>query len=747
MVMAGQYLFNQEEQIMVRQKQIAVATMLLAAATLSFSAEKSYSFKGKWEKSKDYDGKHEIQQGDTVEHGTFNGKPLYWRTKFWTQGDEPGMFGKNGGTNPWVLINSAAYDPQNPSSKYEWIGWNGQLENSLQAGEAKVSTWRNGAEGAYTIIHDDIGTMKWEDHVLPGLEVNRKYPKIKVSWGVYTSEADELEWEQMRTMTLEGHEMTSHSVNHTSAAEQWQWALQDSIVPWTDPSIPESIRGLKVVGFPMPEYVEKNFTGSTSLENDLVKVTFERGWGGGIKDPDAFLAGMEIKVEPKSGVEEITLPTGQKQYVKYTDNGQLNDQGRREGFIASVHAGWYEKKDSPASWAENGGMSWFMLKMFCVDKWYDADYGIQIGESKRIIDEKVYEPLDGKLGQYFPPNKRTEYFCYPYDAYSEVTHDSIEVYDYVTARGGAKSGLPMTGDFFHPYRLDFDAFYMVDPEHKTMFPKNKHSMLTLQGMVDDIIESKGYMIRELHAVCSVPYEQVNDNSVGGWWGGITASLYDDHLKYCTDKIDSNELVTYNASEVIKYRLTGNAVTGAELTKNSDKEYSVNVTATDIKDKYKDEISVIVKFDRGTDEIDIEYKSEDPVWGNHPYRLPRKLNSDGTAWSINVNPYLGEAKIFLDTPWKGEVVAANPQTLKSMSVKRAAYMGIEQGSMKLSLPKGEHKVDLYTASGRLVRRFSTSSTGLDLPVSLYTGNLAKGVLILNVKSQSGNSLLKRQILVK
>lgn len=730
------------------QKRFATALLstLIATAVMHGAEAEGFSNKGTWKKDAIYKGKYEIQQGDTVQWGDFNGQPLYWRTKFWTQGDEPGMFGVQGGTNPWVLINTSSYDPQNPGKKYEWTGWNGQLENSMSAGDAVVPTWRNGAEGAYTIIHDDIGAMTWEDHILPGLEVNRKYPDIKVSWGVYVEKSDETEWQQMRMMVLEGHEMTSHSMNHTSAAEQWQWTMQDSIVPWTDPSIPEAIRGLKVVGFPMPDYTDKAGAGDITLENDLVTVTYEEGWGGGIKDPAAFDAGKEIKVTLKSGVEEITLATGQKQYVKYTDDGSTDENGKRQGFIAAVHPGWYEKDTAPSSWAANQGMTWFMLKMFCVDKWIGNDYKIQIKDSKDKIDEMVYKPLEGKLGQFFPEGKRTEYFCYPFDAYSEVTHDSIEAYDYVTARGGAKSGLPMPGDFFHPYRLDFDAFYMVDKDHATMFPKNKHSLMTLQGMVDSIISHKGYMIRELHAVSRNPFETINDNSVGGWWGAITTDLYDRHLKYCTEKIKTNELVTFNASEIIKYRMTGNAVTGANMTKKSDTEYSLKVQADDIKDKYKDEISVIVKFDRGTEKVDVEYAN-----GDNSYRMPRKLNSDGSAWAVNVNPYKGEALIKLDTEWDGPIADTADANIGGTAVTELAskpvslFKGIENGKIQFNLPAGEYKVDIISMKGQLVRRSSLMSSGEGSLSSANIGKLAAGVFVFNVYNASGSVMTDKMVI--
>lgn len=727
---------------------IAVAVMMLAGSVIAqenrgrTTSRDSFGYKGKWVKDSIYSGNYEIQQGDTVQWGDFNGQPLYWRTKFWTQGEEPGTFGIQGGTNPWVLINSSSYDPENGSSAYSWIGWNGQLESSIKAGDAHVPTWRHGAEGAYTIIHDDIGALDWEDHVKPGLEINRKYKDIKVSWGCYVEQSNESEWEQMRMMVKEGHEMTCHSMNHTSAAEQWQWTNQDSLVSWKDLDIDPRIRGLKVVGFPMPDFEGKTFTGTHTLENDLVKVTFEKGWGGGVKDPSAFDAGMEITVEAKSGTEQITTPTGQVHYVKYTDDGEPDDEGKRKGFIAAVHAGWYEEKDAPTSWKENNGISWFMCKIWTKDKWGPSDFKVQIKDAKDKMDAEIYIPLEDSLGQYFPKGKRTEYFCYPFDAYSEVTHDSIEAYDYVTARGGAKSGIPLPGDFFHPYRLDFDAFYMVDPDHKTMFPDNPHSMMTLQGMVDSIVAHKGYMIRELHAVSRAPFEDINENSKGGWWGAITTDLYERHLAYCTQLIKENKLVTYNASEVIKYRLTANAVTAAQMKKESDQEYHLTVTVGSVKEKYQDEISVIVKFDKGCNEIDVVYKDTAEA---HPYRLPRKLSEDGTVWSVNINPFKGVAVLKPGTPWGGDVVSINPHAKLATVAGATSVLSVQKGAVTLHMPRaGSYKAVLYSPMGRVLEQKGfQSSVG---STTLTLGRLSTGVSILRIIGED-KTLLNTKLVIE
>ncbi|MGM0443443.1 MAG: T9SS type A sorting domain-containing protein [Fibrobacterota bacterium] len=721
---------------MNEQRKTAVLILLMLTMVLfaeeSRGTDRGFSYKGLWVKDSVYKGDYANKQGDTVQWGEFNGRPLYWWSKFWTQGSEPGTFGRQGGTNPWVLINSSSYNPEQGQNSVDptWVGWNSDLERSLTAGEAACPTWRDGAEGAYTIIHDDIGALDYNNHVLPALEVNRKYPDIKVSWGVFVEETAEDEWKQMQQMVAEGHEMTSHSMHHTSAAEQWQWFNDGDTLSVDDPSIPAELKGLVVKGFPMPEYAAQQGKSGVTIENELAVVTYDQAWGGCVADPDAYNSNATIEVSPKSGVETITLSTGQKQYVKYTDGGDVDSGEGRQGYILSASAGWYEMEDAPSSWEPNGGITWFLTKVFCVDKWSPDEYRVEIVESRDSIDENVYAPLQQEFGQFFPPTMRTQYFCYPFDAYSEVTHDSIESRNYVSARGGAKSGTPIPCDFFHPYRLDFDAFYMMDPQASIIYPENPHVILSLQGLVDSTISQKGYMIRELHAVCKVPFEDINSPAVGGWWGGITQDLYDEHLAYCTQKIESNELTTYNASEVIRYRMTANAVNGVSLQKNGN-EYTLQTDVEDIAEKYHDEISIIVRLEDGCDKLDVVYKNTDPVWGNHPYQLPRKLTNDGTAWSINVNPYLGDATILPGTDWTGDKVAITE--INKKSVQPDYSVRLRGNRLNLMISDGIYNLTLTDIRGRQVAASRLQVTNGQAAMDMKT-NLSRGIYFLSLTSK-------------
>ena len=208
----------------------------------------TYTNRGVWTSTEKYRGDYKNSQGDTVSYGTFNNKTLWWWAKFAADSTKvPGKFGSGGDTSPWVLINSLSAAQNNGQSTFQATTWNTGL-NNLPAGQAAVPTWRDGATGAYSFTHDDIGAMPFDLAVQPGWDVAKNHPDIKQCWGVYVEKMEEYDWGKAREMITEGHEMFNHSMRHTSAADQWQWFYPDKKVPTHDPAIPAAIRGLTVAG-------------------------------------------------------------------------------------------------------------------------------------------------------------------------------------------------------------------------------------------------------------------------------------------------------------------------------------------------------------------------------------------------------------------------------------------------------------------------------------------------------------------
>jgi hypothetical protein len=562
--------------------------------------------------------------GTIVSQGTFDGSPLYWTNQWWAEKtDIPGEFADSGGTSPWGLINSKAFTE---GKTYEWVGWNddaGKWEVTKKEGtweftetqtgnwgsqiESKssgvyVPTWRDGAEGAYTMIHDDIGAMSYDGSVEPANEVARNHPDIRVGWGMKVDVMDETEWAGARSMVEEGHEILNHSWDHSSAAEQWQWHYMGDTLSKDDPALPKEIRGL-VVGTEWGSYAPM------TVEVPYVDYIDS--------DPS----------KPDTVVHKVTFQVSSDYKADSTKDEWDEWQYFASGSIKPEHKGWSD--DANANVA--------MIKVFCVPGWAEMQNraDVNIISAKDMIDEKLYSQVDSK---YFQEGKRTEYYVYPYDAYSNKTHDMVLAEGHIAARGGAKSGMPLPGDFYQPFRIDFDAFFMLDANAETVFPDNPHQRLSLQGLVERVYKTKGYMIREFHACADVVnWYDANDQALGGWWGGIPKSLYETHFTYLDGLIEENKITVLTPTEAVKYRITANSVTGATVSGNE-----VTVSASGASSQYQDEISVIVILDEAVDKMAATYSD-----GTRPRYTPRKMDSQGKAWSISVNPYKDNGKITLE----------------------------------------------------------------------------------------------------
>jgi hypothetical protein len=156
------------------------------------------------------------------------------------------------------------------------------------------------------------------------------------------------------------------------------------------------------------------------------------------------------------------------------------------------------------------GVPGLIVKVATTRAWDQAGRERNMRDANNEINRRIYN-LIRNPGRYFPVGKRCEYYGYPFDAYSLETHRALNSFGILQARGGSKTPTPMLGDFFHPYAIDFDAFWIDrtdwTPDSRGagfVYPDNQHVWLGLNEMVDKIIESRGYMIREFHAVADIP---------------------------------------------------------------------------------------------------------------------------------------------------------------------------------------------------------------------------------------------------
>ena len=791
-----------------------------------------------WDSTKEYTGSYQTYQGDTVIFGNWNGKPLHWWAKFWSKGDKPGTPGAGGGTSPWVLINSESY-----GKGYTWQGYG--PGGSIPNGQARVATWRYGASGAYTFTHDDIGSMPLAKSVAPAYDLAKDFPEIKQSWGVFVKEmGDEVEWDYAIKMVADGHEMFNHSWDHTSAADQYQWFYNKDVVPDFDPSIPYAIRGLTVKALwisptgpapwdnPAPSYLSSS--GQTigncdpqyapdpirklTIENEDIKIEGPAYWTGYSFSTDACIRGKVPMTVTRKAAEEITLPSGAKVYVKYTtkaDISGLPEDGSGEavnsGILYATMPAWLDPAQLD-KYGENGwtgstvyptsvgggvandkGAPGLIASIFTVKAWTGQDWKRNIDDANKRINEKIYERIQNP-GKYFAVGKRSEYYGYPMDAYSSESNDSLKKYGILQARAGSKTPQVMKGDFFHPYSIDFDAFYITQSAwtpasggtntdgNGWVYPDNPHIWLGLNQMVDSIVHHQGYMIREFHAVADIAdgawydngspsFWPINSSGVGkgGWWGGITKNQLRAHYQYVKGKIDNNELVVYTASEAVKYRLTANGTSNPVLAKSGN-DYTLNVTFNkgNISDLQIDEISVIVGID-ATNDLNVEYLTG----GGNPRLAPKKLDGNGSAWAVNFNPSKGGVKLirgqaFTDPQWQGPDTAGidpgnidedcdemeDPNCKSSISPKTTAkkvtdfaFTGIRNGQINLRLNAGVYTAQLYNMQGRLVGSVNINAVGGVTATGLRTDNLAKGLFILHVKDAKGAAVLQHKLMLK
>lgn len=675
-----------------------------------------------WDKAKEYKGGKETA---TVTHGEFEGQKLYWQNSWWTKGEEPGTFADSGGTSPWVLINTKSILT---SGTYEWKGWNSKAskwkiehDNSwvfteTQDGDwgdqidskgagAYLPTFRDGAEGAYSMTHDDIGAMSIDKSVKPCNDLVYKEDRITCGWGIKVDAMDDNEWKVAREMVMNGVEMINHSYDHTSAADQWQWHYMGNKLSADDPALPKEIRNL-TIGTAAGTY--------KPLPVTIPYIDYE---GGDITKPKKLYHNVTFQVS--NDYEYICDSTEMGGWWEYT--------WKSKGTVKPEHMGWQDDASNPA-----GGSNVNMLKVFCVPGWTPSRYTVNINAANDLINKHVYDKVNSP---HFQKGRKCDYYVYPYDAYSSVTHKALMEAGISAARGGGKSGVPLPGDFFHPFRIDFDAFFMLDANAEKVFPDNPHQRISLKGLADRCWKAKGYMIREFHAVADVTnWEDANKQSMGGWWGGIPKYLLKEHYEYLNELNDEHKITVYGPSEAVKYRMTCNAVTAVAI---SGLELSATTTGT-VKEVYQDEISVICILDQAYDKMGAKYKDED-----YPRYAPRKMDDAGKAWSISMNPFYNGGKITLTPGTENPEITGNIQTQKIAKVFSQAT--ISKNALSCNLTAGKYTLSVYSMNGKALINKSFVSTGSNQSVT-FNRSLSNGLYVYNI-SQNGRKVLQSKMMLK
>ncbi len=667
-----------------------------------------------WSKEKNYQG------GEIVSKGDFDGNTLYWRNYWWADSTNvPGIEPDSGDQSPWALLNTISVGV---GKEYEWVGWNDDAEKwnldffentwawidnpigtwgkQIESAEvgAYLPTFRDGAEGLYSIIHEDMGSMGFESHIKPALDILEKHPGIKVGWAVISKVMDNEEWGEARKMVMDGHEILNHSYDHTSYKDHWQWYYHGDILSGEDYAIPRELRNLTVdssSGFQWDE-----------LDVEILYVNYANG---DINSPETLFTTVTYEVYDYKYIVDSTFNSdwGEWEY-KYLSTGK----------IRASNMGW---SDASASNVK-------MLKLFCYPGWSTDDYNANIKVANNLINQNVYDQVSSP---YFSEDKKCEYYVYPFNVYDEEAYGILSEYGLIASVGGYKNGQTIYGDFFHPYRLDYDNFFQLNSKGDIVFPDNPHQHVSVKDLVDNAWKSKGYTIRKL---TSVEEEDLwGDSKKVYWWGCMFDYLYKEHLEYIDSLIDENKITVMTPTEAVKYRLTANSVSDVFLADNGSNAKVITV-ASGCNPAYQDEISVIVKLSQSHSSVIVTYSD-----GTKPRYSPRMMDKEGKAWSISVNPYEQGGIInlrFDEIPISSDYLNTN---LDNEVIKR-----INRNNLSLKVPYGKYNFKLYNLKGEVLINRDIESKGKIQNIN-FDRLIASGNYIAKINGKGCS--IKRKIVIR
>lgn len=653
-----------------------------------------------WQKGKNYD------KDDIVKHGAYLGIDLHWKAK-WSMGgnDEPGMIPDSGGTSGWAILNT-----KDPDSNADWEGCD---DEPSRATTVCIPTWMDGAKGAYSIISDDLGALPREAYERIwkyAKEVNDKeyvnfnrYNAIRVAFGVQVNEATEGDWKAMREQVLAGHEMLCHSYDHTSAAHQWLWFYQCDAEGETADEINDFT---KSGGDTLP--ISGVLEGADDPEvKHLAYVKKLQHVG---KDLPAWASGAIVL--SKAGYDAIsgTESTHNGYTVKNTSDGR---------YISANTKQWINKTQPEVLILDCAARSDDLKKHY--DGWDGEEFSLNVEKAADTIDMKVYDKLRSDLKkypykQYWAADKKTEYYVYPYDAYSKSTHEYLNDKKFVGARGGSKSPDATPLDFFQPFRTMFDAHY---GDELGEYPDNPHQYLSLTRMLKVVTESKGYHTREIHTV--------TDENIG--WGIVKPEAFKKHLNELMEYIKRGDIFMYPPTQAVKYRLVSDNTT-ASVSRTAEDKWTLkaecSLTGAD-KEKYDNyEICFVVTlpadYDSKGKTLFARYKDSKENTRRNPRMLKRR-NADN-KWAVYANPFKGELELYMDVD-----AVADMGNLTKGSVK---LHGLQSSHVSFVGVKGDYSVKVFDLKGKMVH-MSQGRLAKDgfTKASINARTLAKGMYIVKL----------------
>ncbi|WP_197053812.1 carbohydrate-binding protein [Chitinibacter sp. ZOR0017] len=160
---------------------------------------------------------------------SYNGRAF--EAKWWTQGQTPnandqwgpwkdlGVIG-NATPSPTPVITATptptvSASPSPTPSATPTATPSTTPAGNLSLTTAAITTWKNGAKGAYSLVHDDYCSMYYgTDPYIKIMDPELKKRGLVAGFGMITGSCSEQHWAAAKTFIANGHEIVSHSRNH-----------------------------------------------------------------------------------------------------------------------------------------------------------------------------------------------------------------------------------------------------------------------------------------------------------------------------------------------------------------------------------------------------------------------------------------------------------------------------------------------------------------------------------------------------
>lgn len=488
-----------------------------------------------------------------VTHGEYDNTPLRWYTKWWpTAEDEPGTLTQPEGS-AWCLINNSEFTPittGNPLGMQEgnrWVGANSSapkikvkkegllltydtvgtwadspVQNSIDT--SVPTTWKDGAEGAYVMIHEGFGSLPYAPFIKPILDVAKEYSQIKTTLALSVPDMDDAEWEAALSAAIAGHELVvgnSHLTLMNDVFEEFQ--VGDTIVSSSIKYIPEQFQGA-VVGDEFGNYVTKTFA--------IPSLDYPNGVSAA---PETLWTDITLEVSPDFGNSGKTITV----------------YGETVPFPGTIKAG-------AKLWSDEQSKEIPMLRLKTVPALPEEKFISYLENCRKEINEKVYSQI---VVMTIKPAPKCEIYYSGREPLSLAQRAKIKESGFLAALGGWNESRQITpAEFIHPGYINVD-FYdgyddTINTDEVVYFSQEKEQAYTLSNLPVRAADLKGVVIRGLSGVTSNMWNSFNESEFSDYlsYRIVETNRLKLHYGELSSLMDAKRIALYTPSELIRSKL-------------------------------------------------------------------------------------------------------------------------------------------------------------------------------------------------